>query len=100
MQGFVARPRALVSGALVFAVLSGGGALCAKVIHSPDDAGVFHGCYDQVNGQLRLVDSSADCKNSELAVWWNQTGSAGATGATGAAGANGATGTAGADGAT
>src|SRR5215471_4405931 len=49
----------------------------------PDNGGVIHGCYSNVNGLLRVVDSaSADaCRRSETALSWNQQGVPGPPGA-------------------
>jgi hypothetical protein len=65
----------------------------------PDSSGVIHGCYSTKNGALRVIDSSAKCASTELALNWNQTGPKGATGPAGPAGAAGAKGDPGATGA-
>ena len=65
----------------------------------PDGAGVFHGCYQQQNGQLRVVESAGDCNSSETAIFWNQTGPVGSPGPAGPAGPPGPAGADGADGA-
>ena len=70
----------------------------ATGIPGPD--GRIQGCYNQQNGNLRVVSSASECRNSEIAISWNQTGPAGASGATGPAGPSGATGPAGPSGAT
>jgi hypothetical protein len=36
---------------------------------------VFHACANNVNGQLRLVGGSDDCRRSEQAIHWSQGGS-------------------------
>ena len=36
----------------------------------PDATGVFHGCYQQHRGNLRLV-SAGPCRWDEIAVQWN-----------------------------
>jgi hypothetical protein len=66
------------------------------------DGGVIHGCYQKVNGQLRVIDTSQGgaCRPSENALSWNQTGPTGATGAKGTTGPTGATGPKGATGVT
>ena len=68
----------------------------------PDANGVVHGCYNTVNGNLRVIDAAAGqtCKNSEAALNWNLVGPAGIPGAPGAPGAPGTPGTPGEDGAT
>ena len=89
---FALRSHALVIGAVTFIVMGGGVALGARLAAIPGNDGVIHGCYNQVNGQLRVVESATECKNSELAIQWNQSGPAGASGAAGAAGTSGSTG--------
>jgi hypothetical protein len=51
----------------------------------PDGAGVIHGCYQKVNGQLRVIDTDKGqiCNPSENPLNWNQTGPQGAQGAQG-----------------
>lgn len=70
----------------------------ATGIPGPD--GRIQGCYNQQNGNLRVVSSASECRNSEIAISWSQTGPAGASGATGPAGPSGATGPAGPSGGT
>jgi hypothetical protein len=55
---------------------------------------VIHGCYQKVNGQLRVIDTDKGqaCNSSEKALDWSQTGGAGATGARGPTGSRGPTG--------
>ena len=50
----------------------------------PDASGVFHACYKKHQGQLRLVESAADCHPSEKATSWSQTGPPGPPGTPGA----------------
>src|SRR5258706_138022 len=95
---FAWRSHALVIGAVTFIVMGGGVALGARLAAIPGSDGVIHGCYNEVNGQLRVVESATDCKNNELAIQWNQSGPAGASGAAGAAGAAGTSGATGATG--
>jgi hypothetical protein len=90
------KPLAFVAGSA--AVLSVGVGIALGSI--PDGSGVIHGCYQSVHGQLRVVESAADCNPSETPIQWNQTGPTGSTGPTGATGATGATGPTGATGAT
>jgi hypothetical protein len=56
---------------------------------------VIHACVNTTNGQVRIVDSAANCKNSEVPVSWNVTGSPGPSGPPGPAGPAGAPGAAG-----
>ena len=78
------QPLALAVGVLVAL----GGVAYATI---PDAGGVITGCYNTVNGNLRVIDVAAGqtCKPSEAALNWNQTGPAGLPGAPGAPGAPG-----------
>ena len=59
----------------------------------PDSKGVIHGCYNDVLGTVRVIDSPAQkCTAIEKAIAWDQTGPAGAAGAAGPAGPAGAAG--------
>jgi hypothetical protein len=80
----------LAAGALGIAVAAG----------IPDGGGVIHACYNTTNGEVRLVESAADCKNREQAISWNQTGPQGPQGITGPPGPAGPAGPAGDPGAT
>jgi hypothetical protein len=84
--------------AVVAGLVLAGGVAYASI---PDAAGVIHGCYQKVNGQLRVIDTSrgGTCSPSENALSWNQTGPTGAQGPTGPTGAKGATGATGPTGA-
>jgi hypothetical protein len=110
---FRGAPMWLVVGVVIGLVVGASGFALASI---PDGGtGVFHGCVNRTNGNLRLIDPStgAQCSTAEFAVTWNQTGPAGGqglqgvkgdpglqglkgdpgpTGLTGAAGATGATG--------
>jgi hypothetical protein len=85
-----------LAAALVLVV--GGGIAYANI---PDGGKVIHGCYKDLSGSLRGIDTEAgeSCSNSETALPWNQSGPAGATGAQGPTGATGATGPTGPSGA-
>ena len=72
---------------LIATAVAGGFALAAI-----PSSGVISGCYQKNQGQLRVVDSAADCHSSEVPLSWNQTGVGGSQGATGATGPIGATG--------
>jgi hypothetical protein len=54
--------------------------------------GRIYGCYGESNGELRVVAEREECRRSEAAIYWSQTGPAGPTGATGATGERGAAG--------
>jgi len=70
---------------LAVLVVAGGVALATI----PDSQGQIHGCYQKGNGGLRVVDSAADCRSSEIAIQWNEKGPTGATGPIGATGPQG-----------
>jgi hypothetical protein len=55
----------------------------------PDGSGVFHACYQKNEGQLRLVESAADCRPSEKATSWSQIGPQGPPGPPGPQGTPG-----------
>ena len=54
----------------------------------------IHACVKD-NGEIRIVDGSDDCKNSETALEWNIVGPDGPSGSSGADGSDGAQGPAG-----
>lgn len=94
--------RALLLTTIAVVLLGAGGIAYATI---PSGAGVINGCYQKVNGQLRVIDAaSASCRNDETPLSWSQTGPAGTpgpagpTGPTGPAGPTGPTGPAGANG--
>jgi hypothetical protein len=70
----------------VLAAMLGAGVAYAAI---PDGSGVFQACYKTNGGQVRLVDSAADCNASETATQWSQTGPQGAQGPPGAQGPQG-----------
>ena len=79
---------------------AGGTAWAAEAVTSivaPD--GTISGCYQQNNGQLRVVASGEACRSSEVAISWNQKGQQGDAGAAGSVGPTGPQGPAGATGA-
>ena len=73
----------------VVAALAATGTIAWATI--PDAAGVVHGCYQKVNGQLRVIDLDAGqtCRPSELAISWSETGPQGPQGPQGPAGPQG-----------
>ena len=87
---------------LVVAFVAAGFGIATAVRADIPDGGVIHACYQKVNGQLRVIDTSkgGTCRPSESALSWNQTGPTGAKGATGASGPTGPSGPAGPTGAT
>src|SRR4051794_14301718 len=78
----------LVLGAAVFGVVSG---VQAAI---PGSSGVINGCYQKNVGNLRVIDPSAgdNCRPSEIAISWSQTGPQGLQGPQGPKGDTGATG--------
>lgn len=54
----------------------------------PDASGVFHACYKKNQGQLRLVESASNCRPSEKATSWSQTGPPGPPGTPGTPGSS------------
>ncbi|MGH3743281.1 MAG: hypothetical protein ACRDTP_00290, partial [Mycobacteriales bacterium] len=82
-------------------VLAGGGAYAAAFGGSPTHEGVVQVCYNESNGNMRLVSSRSDCRNHEGYLVLNVHGPKGDTGPQGPqgpAGPQGATGPQGADG--
>jgi hypothetical protein len=59
----------------------------------PDGSGVIHGCYQNNNGTLRVVDNPTTCKNNETPLAWGQTGPPGPPGPQGPQGPQGPSGT-------
>src|SRR6266702_1308410 len=50
----------------------------------PDATGVIHGCYQKINGSLRVIDSpTSSCNSSETPLTWSQRGPQGPIGLTG-----------------
>jgi hypothetical protein len=43
----------------------------------PDSNGTIHGCYQKQRGNLRVVDSSDECRGNERSLDWNQGGQPG-----------------------
>ena len=46
----------------------------------PDADGVIHGCVNNENGKLRVIDPPATCMSNETVLDWNQAGLPGPTG--------------------
>jgi len=69
---------------LMLAVLVTVGGVAYASIPSSD--GTIRACYQKENGQLRIVGKASDCRNSELAISWNEKGIQGVAGAAGAQG--------------
>ncbi|HUR49387.1 MAG TPA: hypothetical protein VMY88_07690 [Acidimicrobiales bacterium] len=102
MRGFVkgrAARTAVVASAIL--VLSAGIAVAASLITAnayTDAAGVYHGCVNSANGNMRVVVPGDACKPNEVAIDWNQTGPQGPQGIQGPKGDKGDTGETGAQG--
>jgi hypothetical protein len=69
------RPSASMAVALAALVVAAGGVAFATI---PDSSGTIHGCYKNINGNLRVVESASSCRNDETALAWNQQGPPGA----------------------
>jgi hypothetical protein len=77
------------AGAVIATVLAGGVAWAAI----PSQGGTINGCYQKVEGQLRVIDARSDtCRPSELPIAWNEQGVPGPKGDKGDAGKDGADG--------
>src|SRR5262245_22551418 len=74
------------------AAVAATGVVCAGLAFAsiPDAAGVIHGCYQQINGQLRVIDTgTTTCGPSETSLHWNVTGPRGPQGIPGPVGPTG-----------
>ena len=91
-----AHHRLAVSGVLAAAAVI---ALIAYVtVLAAPPAGTIQACYNDTNGNLRLVNSASDCRNHETAISWNIAGAPGVPGPPGPQGPAGPAGPAGAQG--
>ena len=82
----------------VIAFLIGSASVVIATGGIPGSDGRIQGCYNEVNGNLRVVTTPLDCRSGEASISWSQTGPLGLTGPTGATGATGAQGATGATG--
>src|SRR5215469_11686258 len=90
------RIAALLGVPVVIAAVVGGAGLALASI--PDsNTGVITGCYQMLEGQLRVIDAQAGatCGPSEKKLTWNHTGPQGPAGPAGAQGPQGPAGPAG-----
>jgi hypothetical protein len=62
----------LVSGFVAYAAI--------ETVRSSNDGEVIVGCYFNGSGQLRIVNDASECRKSETAISWNQTGPEGPAG--------------------
>jgi len=60
--------------AVLVTVAAVAGYALARVVGIPDPDGGIHACYNTTNGNTRIVQSAANCRNGEAAITWNQTG--------------------------
>lgn len=90
--------KSVVVAVLAFTLGSAGVVVATGGIPGID--GRIQGCYNQQNGNLRVVVSASECRTAEVPIAWSQTGPQGASGAVGPVGPSGASGTSGATGAT
>jgi hypothetical protein len=79
----------LVAGAAVVAVVT-----YVTVLAAPPPS-TIQACYNDTNGNLRLVNGPSDCRNHENPVSWNVAGAAGPQGPAGPQGTQGPPGPAG-----
>lgn len=84
--------------AVILSTVAAIGLVIAVAADIPNNNGVFHGCYKNNNGQLRLVDRAADCGSNETHVRWNRQGQDGPAGPIGPQGPVGVQGEAGVQG--
>lgn len=83
----LSRPRRLVGlAAPVAGVVLLGGVALATI---PGAGGIIHACYNNTNGGLRVVESTADCRPNEADLAWNQVGPQGPAGPQGPSGPQG-----------
>src|SRR6185503_10127680 len=87
-------PRRLLERVIVaaFAFALGSATLVFSAGLIPDSSGRIWACYNNTNGQARIVTDSSECRNNETSISWSQTGPAGGTGPQGASGVPGASG--------
>ena len=70
----------LISFVLVITFMFSSMAIAAKPQPTTPSENVIYGCYQKVNGQLRIVSASSQCRPSELLISWNILGLQGPTG--------------------
>src|SRR5438132_238083 len=92
------RASLIATGVVCFVLGAATITVAASRIIAPDAAGIIHTCYNQTNGNWRVVTSWADCRNDEQGLDLNQRGVAGPKGDTGTNGAAGTRGDTGANG--
>lgn len=85
-----------VAGAGTALTLLAGSAALASI---PAANGVINACFNDTNGNVRIVDDPSSCREHEVAISWNQQGAPGPPGPQGPPGPAGPQGPVGADGA-
>jgi hypothetical protein len=86
MKRLTRNPLTLVSLLLCFCAV---GVIAIVNAYAAPPPGTIQACYNDTNGNLRLVSSAADCRNHETAISWDITGPAGPPGPPGPAGSPG-----------
>ena len=78
----VAAPsRLALMGAAAAATLAVVGLVALAGAAIPSSDGKIYGCHDKSNGLLRVIDpDKINCKNAEVAIFWNQAGEPGPQG--------------------
>lgn len=66
--------------------LCAAGLVTFVTVYAAPPPGTIQACYNDTNGNLRLVGSPSDCRNHETAISWNTSGPAGPPGPAGPAG--------------
>jgi len=81
--------RLVVVFVVVAAVLAVIGGVAIAGVANSNGGNVINGCYHKTNSKLRIVASASQCKRSETAISWNQTGPQGPQGSQGPQGPQG-----------
>ena len=82
------RARWMIASSLTTVLVAGGLAWAAGAIPGAD--GVIHGCYNDTNGNLRVIDpATTSCRIAETAIFWSQQGPKGDQGLQGPKGDKG-----------
>src|SRR5262249_14616117 len=89
MKRLTSNPLTLVSLLLCFCAV---GVMAIVNAYAPPPPGTIQACYNDTNGNLRLVSSPGDCRNHETAISWDITGPAGPPGPPGPPGPAGSPG--------
>lgn len=89
MKRLTRNPLTLVSLLLCFCAV---GVIAIVNAYAAPPPGTIQACYNDTNGNLRLVSSPDDCRNHETAISWDITGPAGPPGPPGPPGPAGSPG--------